>query len=89
MLKRLALITFGAAVILASSALAPSPAFASFRVCNDSGEKISVALAYFGSDADGWTSEGWWNLDDGECATPIGGDLDNRYYYLYANGEKH
>ena len=89
MLKRLALITFGAAVILASSALLPSPAFASFRVCNDSGEKISVALAYFGSDADGWTSEGWWNLDDGECATPIGGDLDNRYYYLYANGEKH
>ena len=89
MLKRLALITFGAAVILASSALLPSPAFARFRVCNDSGEKISVALAYFGSDADGWTSEGWWNLDDGECATPISGDLDNRYYYLYANGEKH
>jgi uncharacterized membrane protein len=87
--KQLGLITVGAAFLLISSALHPSPALASFRVCNDSGEKISVAIAYFGSDAEGWTSEGWWNLDDGECATPVSGDLDNRYYYLFADGEKH
>ncbi|HEY5095446.1 MAG TPA: DUF1036 domain-containing protein [Candidatus Eremiobacteraceae bacterium] len=88
MFKQLGLITVGAAFLLISSALHPSPALASFRVCNDSGEKISVAIAYFGSDAEGWTSEGWWNLDDGECATPVSGDLDNRYYYLFADGEK-
>jgi uncharacterized membrane protein len=87
--KQLGLITLGAAVLLVSIAFHPSPALASFRVCNDSGEKISVAIAYFGSDAEGWTSEGWWNLDDGECATPVNGDLDNRYYYLFADGEKH
>ena len=89
MFKQLGLITAGAAILLVSTALHPSPALANFRVCNDSGEKISVAIAYFGSDSEGWTSEGWWNLDDGECATPVTGDLDNRYYYLFADGEKH
>ena len=89
MLKQVGLITAGAAVLLLSAAFHPSPALASLRVCNDSGEKISVAVAYFGSDSEGWTTEGWWNLNDGDCASPIKGDLDNRYYYLYADGDKH
>ena len=89
MLKHLALITVGAAVLFVSSAMHPSPALASFQVCNESGEKISVAIAYFGSDADGWTTEGWWNVDDGACASPITGDLDNRYYYLFADSSQH
>ncbi len=31
-----------------------------------------------------WQSEGWWILKPGECATAVGGNLTNRYYYAFA-----
>jgi uncharacterized membrane protein len=89
MFKHIAVAAAGAIALFALTALHPAPALADFRVCNQSGEKIAVAIAYFGSDDDGWVSEGWWNLADGECATPISKDLDNRYYYLFADGDQH
>jgi len=67
----------------------PAPAFASFKICNESGEQIAVAIAYKDTDAQNWVSRGWWNLDDGECKTPLGGDLKNKYYYLRGDGDSH
>jgi uncharacterized membrane protein len=89
MLKHFAIVMAASAALFIVSALQPAPAAASFRVCNESGEKVAVAIAYYGSDSDGWITEGWWNLDDGDCATPVKTDLDNRYYYLYADSDKH
>jgi len=87
--RRLAPLFSAAAAALALAAFRPAPALADFEVCNQSGEHISVAIAYHDKDAGNWVARGWWNLDDGECKTPVGGDLSDRYYYLYADGDQH
>ncbi len=85
------IISFGicAAVVTALVALTSSPARAEFQVCNQSGEHISVAIAYYDADNDSMVSEGWWNMDSGDCRTPIGGDLKDKLYYLYAESDEH
>lgn len=53
------------------------------RVCNDSDVSQSVAFGYEADD--GWTSEGWWVVDAGDCATP---ELDRkRHQYIYYRAE--
>ncbi len=65
-----------------SGAYAASPAVAGLEICNDTGQDQSVAIGHM---VDGtWTSEGWWNIDAGDCAEPVSGDLQNRYYYYRA-----
>jgi uncharacterized membrane protein len=66
-------------LILASST---SPAAADFRLCNNTAGRIGVAIGY--KDADGWTTEGWWNLPARTCETILKGNLVARYYYVYA-----
>ncbi len=53
-----------------------------FRVCNETAAKQSFSIGYEGSED--WTSEGWWNVEPGACATLIAGDLTKQYYYLRA-----
>lgn len=79
----------GAAALFLVTAAHPAPALADFKICNSSGEKVSVAIAYHDADSGNWVSRGWWNLDDGECKTPLGGNLKNKYYYLYGDGDQH
>lgn len=62
--------------------LAAQDAQAGLEICNETGQRQSVAIGYKG-DTD-WTSEGWWNIAPGACATPVGSDLDKRYYYYFA-----
>ncbi|ANP35680.1 hypothetical protein JL2886_00754 [Phaeobacter gallaeciensis] len=64
-------------------AFSAAPAFAGLEICNDAGRSLSVAIGY--ADGDTWVSKGWWNIDAGDCKTPLGGDLKNRYYYYRAN----
>jgi uncharacterized membrane protein len=64
---------------LAASAL---PAAADFRLCNNTSSRVGVAVGY--KDADGWTTEGWWNLPSRSCETVLKGNLVARYYYVYA-----
>lgn len=45
----------------------PERSEAGYEVCNQSGEKLSVAIAYFDTSIDGYRSEGWWNLDREGC----------------------
>jgi uncharacterized membrane protein len=72
------------AAIVAASALAAStsPAAADFRLCNNTASRVGVAIGY--KDADGWTTEGWWNLPARTCETVVKGNLVARYYYVYA-----
>ena len=66
-------------LILASST---RPAAADFRLCNNTAGRIGIAIGY--KDADGWTTEGWWNLPARTCETILKGNLVARYYYVYA-----
>jgi uncharacterized membrane protein len=70
--------------ILAMLALAASasPAAADFRLCNNTASRVGVAVGY--KDAEGWTTEGWWNLPARTCETVLKGNLVARYYYVYA-----
>jgi uncharacterized membrane protein len=66
-----------------TEASASSDAGGEFRVCNETGNKISVAFGYRADK--GWQSEGWWVADPSSCVTVYRGDLGaRRYYYLYA-----
>jgi uncharacterized membrane protein len=73
-----------AASLFAVVALAAScaPAAADFRLCNNTGSRVGVAVGY--KDADGWATEGWWNLPARTCETVLKGNLVARYYYVYA-----
>jgi uncharacterized membrane protein len=68
-----------AAALLSASAL---PAKADFRLCNNTGSRVGVALGY--KDAEGWTTEGWWNVSARSCESLLRGALVARYYYIYA-----
>jgi uncharacterized membrane protein len=67
-----------ATLVLAS----PTPARADFRLCNNTGSRVGIALGY--KDAEGWTTEGWWNVPGRTCETLLRGALVARYYYIYA-----
>ena len=60
----------------------PSEARAEFRVCNGTQNLVGVAIGYRAKE--GWITEGWWQVPATTCATLIEGELQSRYYYLYA-----
>jgi uncharacterized membrane protein len=71
------------AMVLAACAVAwAAPAAADFRMCNNTGSRVGVAVGY--KDTDGWATEGWWNLPARSCETLLRGTLVARYYYIYA-----
>jgi uncharacterized membrane protein len=76
MKARLSLIT----LLLAAGLI--EPAMADFRLCNNTGSRVGVAVGY--KDNDGWTTEGWWNIPAGRCETLMRGSLVARFYYVYA-----
>ncbi|WP_172296922.1 DUF1036 domain-containing protein [Pseudoruegeria sp. HB172150] len=57
-------------------------AHAGLEICNETDFVQSVSIGYKG-DAD-WVSEGWWNVEPGDCTTVVGGNLQKRYYYYRA-----
>ena len=57
-------------------------AAADFRLCNNTSSRVGIALGY--KDAEGWTTEGWWNVSSRTCETLLKGALVARYYYIYA-----
>ncbi len=59
---------------------------ADFRLCNNTGSRVSVAIAY--TDGHSWLSEGWWNLRPTACETLLRGALAAQYYYVYAMDER-
>lgn len=71
-----------AAAMLLAAALSPTAALADFRLCNNTGSRVGVALGY--KDGEGWITEGWWNVPSRTCETLLRGALVARYYYIYA-----
>ena len=47
--------------------LAPQPAAADFRLCNNTTSRVGISLGY--KENDGWSTEGWWNLPPRTCET--------------------
>jgi uncharacterized membrane protein len=70
-------------VMLAGGALVSvAPAYADLRVCNQTGDPVSIALGYRATS--GWQSEGWWVASPSQCATVFQGNLNSRFFYLFA-----
>jgi len=74
-LLRLALFAAGLAGFAA-------PALADLRMCNTTASRIGVAIGY--RDAQGWVTEGWWNIAPRGCETLLRGTLAARFYYVHA-----
>jgi uncharacterized membrane protein len=62
--------------------LMPRPAAADFRLCNNTGSRIGLAIGY--KEGENWSTEGWWNLSSRSCETILRGPLSSRFYYIYA-----
>jgi uncharacterized membrane protein len=75
-------ILLSAAFVALALFASAQPARADFRLCNNTASRVGVAIGY--KDADGWTTEGWWNLPARKCETLLKGNLVARYYYIYA-----
>ena len=81
-MDRPALKTARLVLFTAAMAFAPGLARADFHICNNTGSRVGVSIGY--KDADGWSTEGWWNLSARSCETLLKGQLIARYYYIYA-----
>lgn len=55
---------------------------AELRMCNTTSSRVGIAIGY--RDAQGWITEGWWNLPPRGCETIIRGTLAARFYYVHA-----
>jgi uncharacterized membrane protein len=77
--RRLWIFPLACALLVLSFA---APAAADFRLCNNTGSRVGIAIGY--KDSEGWTTEGWWNLSARSCETLVKGQLVARYYYVYA-----
>ena len=75
-------ITASSAVAACLICILTKSAAADFRLCNNTGSRVGVAIGY--KDAEDWTTEGWWNLPSHLCETMLKGNLTARYYYIYA-----
>ncbi len=62
--------------------LAPQPAAADLRLCNNTSSRVGISVGY--KENEGWTTEGWWNLAARSCETLLRGTLVARFYYIYA-----
>ncbi len=61
---------------------ATNNAKADFRICNDTPSLVGAALGY--REAGKWISEGWFQVPAESCTALIEGDLNSRFYYIYA-----
>jgi uncharacterized membrane protein len=77
---RLGLTLLGA--LISSLLFFSLPARADLRVCNETANLLSLALGYRAER--GWMSEGWWQAPAGDCRVLYQGDLERRFYYLFA-----
>jgi uncharacterized membrane protein len=70
------------AMVGSSPLYAAAPARADLRLCNMTPSRVGVSLGY--RDAQGWITEGWWNLNARACETLLKGPLAARFYYVHA-----
>ena len=74
---------FGASFIFAAAVgFSATPAYADLKLCNTTASRVGVAIGY--KDAEGWATEGWWNIASHTCETLLKGVLIGRFYYIHA-----
>lgn len=85
------------ALTVALFVLCGGKAQAGLHICNKTSNSVSVAVAMawdwdeFDDYPYHWRVWGWWNIDAGDCKTPIGNALDTTgdteyYYYAHDSG---
>ncbi len=57
-------------------------ALADLKLCNMTKSRVGVVIGY--RDTKGWVTEGWWNINAGNCNDILKGKLNARYYYIHA-----
>src|SRR5689334_8025945 len=67
--------------ILALS-LIVTPARAAMVFCNRTNMPIVAALGY--RESVKWVSEGWWQIEPGQCSRVFSKPLTQRFYFYYA-----
>ncbi len=82
LIRRLSTTLAAAALGCAFTAALATPALADLRICNLTTSRIGVSIGY--RDAQGWITEGWWNLNPRGCETLLRGTLAARFYYVHA-----
>jgi uncharacterized membrane protein len=70
------------ALLAAAGMLVCQTAEADFRLCNNTGNRVGIAIGY--KENESWTTEGWWNISARSCETVLRGTLVARFYYIYA-----
>jgi uncharacterized membrane protein len=80
--RAIARVLAGGALSVAAFACPAGPAKADFRLCNNTGNRVGIAIGY--KENEGWTTEGWWNISARSCETVLRGTLVARFYYIYA-----
>lgn len=85
-------ILFAGALICAWLLSQPARADAALRICNHTPQKVFVAVAVKSMEttcdnAICKKSDGWYNIEPGDCLIAIAGDLDlyGKFYYYYAD----
>ncbi len=68
-------------LVLTLLLLSAGPAGADFKVCNETDNRLGIALGYSGPK--GWASEGWWNVEPHKCTKVMSGRLASRYFYVH------
>lgn len=61
------------------------PCSAQLTFCNHSGISAQAVVGY--PVGESWFTRGWYSLKPFSCATVVGGNLTNRYYYIYAHSD--
>jgi uncharacterized membrane protein len=97
--RRRRVLVHSVVVVLAVGAMAvlglADPAGASLKFCNDTGARVTVAVAYVEKDPPGVstnghrgvTVRGWYKFDPSECAAVSDIDSAKHWVYYYAHGD--
>jgi len=59
-----------------------APAQAAFLYCNRTGAPIEASFGY--REQIVWISEGWWQIQPGQCARVFSRPLTQRFYFYFA-----
>lgn len=70
------------ATLLGGLVLFAGPARADLKLCNSTASRVGVAIGY--QDANGWATEGWWNIASQTCETLLKGAVPSRFIYVHA-----
>ncbi len=80
--KALRLRLFLAVVVLGIAGFRPSPAMAAMAYCNRTQTPIEAAFGH--RETLDWISDGWWQLQPGECLRVFSKPLTDRFYFYFA-----